>query len=425
MSSKVTHLVKSRLYYQREIIQKYLNAFMPGQLNYQPRSSGTCLVQEKARSFRKSLHCLFLAVLCLASSSCGKVSFGGEDGTEKDHSEKSAIPVEVAVLGLGPIESVLKASSNLEAENEVEVPARTANRVKDLLVEEGSQVKEGELLVQLEDDIQIIQVSKAKNQVLEAREEYERQVSLHEQNLISDQVFSQSKFQLQQLELNLQDAERELGYTKIRAPIKGKITQRLVKVGDQISAGQQLFTIIDFDSIVARLYVTEKALSKIQGKQLVRVTSTAFPGKVFNGHVLRIAPVVESRSGMIKVTVGFHNVGPLLPGMYVDGSIITSSKPSALLLPKKAVLYDGEQRFVFRVKENNEVERVLLIAGLEDAENVEPVSLLEKGDRIVIAGQTGLKDGSKVRLTGDKDENSNQSSSEVDSKNADSDSTKD
>ena len=141
---------------------------------------------------------------------------------------------------------------------------------------------------------------------------------------------------------------------------------------------------------------------------MVRIESTAFPEKVFNGYVARIAPVVESKSGMIKVTVGFQDVGPLLPGMYVDGSIITSSKPDALLLPKKGILYDGEQRFIFRVKENSEVERVLLNAGLEDAENVEPISLLKQGDQIVIAGQTGLKDGSRVQLPDDTDENPNQ-----------------
>lgn len=377
---------------------------MPGQLNYlnyKPHPPKNHLIEDKGShwSLGQSVHCLILAILCISSISCGKVGLGDKGKARDDSSDKPAIPVEVAILGLGPIESVLKASSNLEAESEVNVLARTSNRVKGLLVEEGSQVKAGDLLLQLDDDIQTIQVSKAKNQVLESREEYERQKSLHAQNLISDQVFSQSKFQLQQLELNLQDAERELGYTQISAPIHGKITQRMVKVGDQVSAGQQLFTIIDFDSIVARLYVTEKALSKIRTKQPVRVESTAFPGEIFNGHILRIAPVVESRSGMIKVTVGFQDVGPLLPGMYVDGSIITSSKADALLLPKKAILYDGEQRFVFRVNESEEVERVLLLADLEDAENVEPASFLKKGDQIVIAGQTGLKDGSKVKLT--------------------------
>ncbi len=395
-----------------------MNKFISGQTNHRQIPTDTRVADTKSsfQVIKPLAWCLCFLLICLSVTSCGKNGLGGnKEEDKKSKSDKAAIPVEVAVLKLGPIESVLKASSNLEAESEVNVLARTANRVKELHVEEGIQVRAGDLLLQLDDDIQIIQVSKAKNQALEAREEYERQVSLHAQNLISDQVFSQSKFQLQQLELNLKDAERELGYTQIRAPIQGKITQRLVKVGDQISAGQHLFTIIDFDSIVARLYVTEKSLSMLKENQMVRVESTAFPGEMFKGHVMRIAPVVESRSGMIKVTVGFHDVGPLLPGMYVDASIVTSSKKDALLLPKKAIIYDGEQRFVFRVKENREVERILLESGLEDADNVEPVAELNEGDQIVVAGQTGLKDGSKVRLPGDPEENSGTEEEEINS----------
>jgi len=274
-------------------------------------------------------------------------------------------------------------------------------------------VKAGDLLVQLENDIQIIQVSKAKNQVAEAKEEFERQQSLHSQDLISDQVFSQAKFNLQQLQLNLEDAERELGYTEIRAPIPGTITLRQVKVGDQVTAGQNLFNIIDFQSIVARLYIPENELSHIRVRQPVRVESTAFPGQSFQGHILRVAPIVESRSGMIKVTVGFKDVGPLLPGMYVDADIVIASKPDALLLPKKAFVYDGEQRFVFRMGEDRMAERILPRTGLEDSDHVEPLDQLSEGDAIVIAGQTGLKDGSKVRLPEDPEFIETETSSET------------
>jgi membrane fusion protein (multidrug efflux system) len=304
----------------------------------------------------------------------------------------------------------------LEAEREVKVVARTANRVETLRVEEGDEVVLDDLLVQLQNDIQILQVSKASNQVEEAKEEFERQASLHQQNLVSDQAFSQTKYQLQQLQLNLEDAQRELGYTLIKAPIGGKVTQRMVRVGDQVTAGQHLFTVIDFSSIVARLFIPEKELKRVAVNQRVRVRSTAFPDQVFEGYVLRIAPVVESASGMIKVTVGFQDVGPLLPGMYVDADIVTASQNQTLLMPKKAIVYDGEQRFVFRLKPDNTVERILLSIGLEDADHVEPVALLKEGDRIVVAGQTGLKDGSQVKaLDVDASQDQNTTSGEVSS----------
>ncbi|HCB97824.1 MAG TPA: hypothetical protein DEP78_06140 [Verrucomicrobiales bacterium] len=335
-----------------------------------------------------------LVLLLAFGSACGKF---GKPKDKEEAEKETSIPVELTTLGRGAIESVLEASSSLEAEREVKVVARTANRVETLQVEEGDSVVLDDLLVQLQNDVQILQVSKASNQVEEAKEEFERQTSLHEQNLVSDQAFSQTKYQLQQLQLNLEDAQRELGYTLIKAPIGGKVTQRLVRVGDQITAGQHLFTIIDFDSIVARLFIPEKELKRIAVDQPVRVRSTAFPDQVFEGYVLRVAPVVESASGMIKVTVGFKDVGPLLPGMYVDADIVTASHEQALLLPKKAIVYDGEQRFVFRLKPDDTVERILLTSGLEDADHVQPVAVLEVGDRIVVAGQTGLKDGSQVK----------------------------
>jgi membrane fusion protein, multidrug efflux system len=331
------------------------------------------------------------------------VSCDGRDRQKGSQDKSLAIPVEVLALGHGPIESVLKASSNLEAESEVQVPARTANRVQSVLVEEGDRVMKGDLLLQLENDIQTILVSKAENQVQEASEEFKRQESLHNQNLVSDQVYSQSKYQLRQLELNLQDAKRELGYTEIRAPITGTVTQRLAKAGDQVAAGQDLFSIIDFDSIVARLYIPEKDLRHVQVNQQVRVHCSAYPEETFLGGVLRVAPVVQSKSGLVKVTVGFKEVKSLRPGMYVDAEIVTSSKSNALLLPKKAIVYDGEQRFVFRIGDDQTAERLLLEVGLEDPDHVEPSTSFKSGDLVVIAGQTGLKDGSVVRFSAKAD----------------------
>ena len=370
----------------------------PENLYFENRNASPHVSSRGCVVLRHTWHYLIMFCLSLGMTACGKMGLGGKDETKAKEEKNSAIPVEVVTLKRGAIETVLESSSGLEAESEVKVPARTANRVEELHVEEGDLVNAGQLLLQLENDVQLIQVKKAKNQVDEAREEFLRQQSLYQQQLVSDQVFDEAKFKLRQLELNLEDAERELGYTEIRAPITGTITHRMVKVGDQINAGQDLFNIIDFNSIVARLYVPEKELSRIHLLQVVRVESTAFPGKTFEGHVMRIAPVVESKSGMIKVTVGFWDVGPLLPGMYVDADIVTSAKTDALLLPKKAIVYDGEQRFVFRVDAENKVERILLEVGLEDADNLEPIAALKEGDSIVIAGQTGLKDGSNVKV---------------------------
>lgn len=347
---------------------------------------------------RTAFIALTALLIGLGGVSCGKSS-GNQAGGQKKTTR--AIPVEVVEIKRGPIERLLMTSRELVAEQEVKVVSRTANRVVQLMVEEGDQVAENQLLARLEDDIQRTALAKAENQTAKSREEFERQKTLHAQELISDQVFRDARYDLKQLELSVEDAKRELAYTEIRAPIAGTITTRLIKLGDQVTNGQDLFNIVDFNSIVARLYVPEKELRSLELYQEVRVTASAFPDQKFAAHVLRISPIVEANSGMIKVTIAFKDIGPLRPGMYVDAGIVVETKPDAVLIPKRALAYDGDQKFVFRLIEDRKVERIRLEPGLEDAFWLESPQQIKAGDQVVIAGQTGLKDGSLVRLPDD------------------------
>ena len=89
--------------------------------------------------------------------------------------------------------------------------------------------------------------------------------------------------------------------------------------------------------------------------------------------------------------------------MYVEVELVTAVHEDALLLPKRAVVYDNDQLFVFRLGDDRRVERIKVEPVLEDTANIEPASGLAAGDLIVVAGQASLKDGALVRLPGDPD----------------------
>src|SRR6185436_2412452 len=93
--------------------------------------------------------------------------------------------------------------------------------------------------------------------------------------------------------------------------------------------------------------------------------------------------------------------GELRPGMHVVVELVTAKRTDALLLTKRALLDDGELSYVFRLLPDRKVERVVVQPNIADKLNIEPASGFKEGDQIVIAGQTGLKDGAKVRLPGD------------------------
>lgn len=323
---------------------------------------------------------------------------GGDEGGER---KVEAIPVEVAPLEEGRIEATLRFSATLEAERDVQVFAEATRRVVKLLVEEGDTVRKGRLLVSLQDEEQRSALAKASSQLDQRRREFDRQDSLYEQKLVSEQVFIDAEYQFDQARLAFEDAQRELAYTEVRAAISGVVTERSVNLGDFVSVNQPLFRIVDFNSIVARIYVPEQELPRLERRQPARLTADALGGLVFSGAIDRISPVVDPGTGTIKVTVATPRQQGLRPGMYVQVELVTAVHEQAIRIPKKALVYDNDQIFVFRLGEERTVERLPVIPALEDAEYMEPTEGLTLEDQIVIAGQSGLKDGAKVRLPGD------------------------
>jgi membrane fusion protein (multidrug efflux system) len=217
-------------------------------------------------------------------------------------------------------------------------------------------------------------------------------------------VFSDARFKFRELELSLEESRRQLDYTEVRAPIAGTVTRRLVKLGDHVTVNQNLFDIVDFDSMVAPIHIPDRFVTQLAPGQTTRVRAEALGERVFPGYVKRISPIVQARSGTIKVTVGLKDPGPLRPGMHVNVELILAVEPDALLLSKRALIYDADQTNVYRLKPDRTVERLILQPRLEDRENIQPAEGFQEGDLIVVAGQTGLKDGASVRLPGDPDE---------------------
>jgi len=203
---------------------------------------------------------------------------------------------------------------------------------------------------------------------------------------------------VQQDEILVNDAERELGYTTVRAPIAGTVTQRMVNLGDNVTVGQPLFEIVDFESIVALVYIPEKNLSQLAVGQDARILAKAARSGAYSGKIKRIAPVIDARSGTVKVTVAVGAQPGLRPGLYVDVTLVTAIKSDALRLPKRALVYDKDQIFAYRLVADRKVQRLPVIPGLSDRDYVEPLTGFAPGDSLVVAGQASLKDGSRVRV---------------------------
>jgi membrane fusion protein (multidrug efflux system) len=176
------------------------------------------------------------------------------------------------------------------------------------------------------------------------------------------------------------------------------ISARETQVGARVGTGTKVFSMVKLDEIVARVFVPGRYLSVVAENQPAVVTSEFLPDRSFKGWVKRISPVIDPKSGTFKVTVGVKSDKPseLPPGLFVGVRVITATRDSAILIPKRAVIYEGGERYVFIVDKNRAVKKKLAV-GYEDPVNVEAVSGIEIGGSVIVLGQSGLKDGAMVR----------------------------
>jgi membrane fusion protein, multidrug efflux system len=354
------------------------------------------------RNIAESVRFLLIITAAVTLAGCGaEKPKADKSKTTSQTPEGKPVLVELARVQRGRIEETLERSAPLEAEAQVQVRARTQNPAIELLVEEGDKVAEGQVLLRLENDRQKTDYEQSLSQLEQARIDFGRQQTLYDQHLISEAEHRNAKFAFTQAQLRSENTKRELDYTEVRAPIKGTVTSRTVKVGDQVNTGTTIFEIIDLDSTVAVINVPEQYLPKLKPDMEARLVSSTLGEHVFAGFVKRISPIVEARAGTIKVVVGLKELGPLRPGMWVDVDLVLDSKPDAVLIPKRSIVYDNDQTFAFKMyADTNGVmraKRELVVPLNADKENIEPTKGFEVGEQIVVAGHSGLKDDSLIR----------------------------
>jgi len=316
----------------------------------------------------------------------------------------TAVPVSVDTVRIKPISAYVTATTTLEAERDVEVVSRVTGVVKEIFLEEGEWVNAGQALAQLDDESTRIQVQEAKARAENAVNAYKRAKDLFEQNLIAGEEYENAKYQMEIMKAQLAAARLNLKYTTIKAPIPGVVAERFIDPGDHVTVNQVVYRIADRNPILARVRIPEKEVRRIKLGQRARISVEAVPDRVFEGRVDMISPVVDPQTGTVKVTVGVDNrAGLLAPGMFATVKIVIDTHERALVIPKKALLLEGDIDHVYLFRDGKAVNRRVKV-GYETSGEVEVLEGLEPGDLVITVGAEGLRDGMAVYVPGMSEE---------------------
>lgn len=363
---------------------------------------------------QKIANCRWFVLLFLALFACGEEEAqqtqGGRAGRggRGGRGGAAAAPVKVEAVKRGDISAYILKNTTLEAERWVDVRARRAGQVIALLKEEGDPVRAGTVMARLDADAAQISVAQREVAHQEAKQRYEREDALFQRNLGSKQSYENAKTQFESSKAQLEQAKLDLSYTAIRSPIEGIMTLRNIEVGNMVTNNQVVASVAKFDPLLARIQVTEKDFGKITVGQTARITVEAAPEREFTGTVKMISPVVDPESGTVKVTVEVPRTDTSLlrPGMFASVYIITETRRNTLVIPKKALVLEGEGNQVFTFETDPETgrgqaQRKRIEIGFTDSDRLEILNGLSPGEQVITVGQEGLRPGSPVRLVGE------------------------
>lgn len=327
----------------------------------------------------------------------------GQNGRNGRPAMAEAVPVEVEVAKIGPIAAFLSFNSTVEVENAVDVFPEAGGLVKELLVEEGDRVRAGDPLLRLEHEEQLVELKEREVNLAHLESSFERTNELFDRGLINQQDYDTRKLELEQARLALERARIMVERATVRAPVNGVVTERIVQPGARVSAGTKLFGLMSLDDMIALVHVPGRYLTSVHEGQDANLSSEFLPGRKFQGWVKRISPIVDPSSGTFKVTVGVVPGGdPPPPGLFVNVRVVTDRRQDAVLIPKRAVVYEGGERYAFVVADGV-ANKVRLDVGYEEGDVVQVLSRVRPGQDVVVLGQNALKDQVAVRIVGTND----------------------
>jgi membrane fusion protein, multidrug efflux system len=338
-----------------------------------------------------------LSVLLLASCGGGVADLptgdGAGDGASADRNLVEVLSTAVVSKPLGTdIEAIGTATAN----ESVEITSKVTNTIKAIRFDEGTRVKRGAVLVELDDDEARADVAEAEAVLTDSESQYRRSRELVAQQALSQSQLDTIQSALQANRARLAAARARLDDTLIRAGFDGRTGFRRVSVGALVTPGTVITTLDDTSVIKLSFTVPETELSALQVGLPVAATTVGLPGRTFKGTITQLATRVDPVSRSIGVRAEIPNRdGSLRPGMFMTAALSGRVMP-ALTVPEGAIVPERGESYVFLVRDGR-VERRRVQTGRRRPGEVEIVTGLAQGDRVVVEGTQHVSDGTRVR----------------------------
>lgn len=280
----------------------------------------------------------------------------------------------------------------------VEITPEIPGHVDKIFFVDGSFVKKGTILIQLDDAVYKAQFESAKAKLTFSENTFKRMSLLGKQGAISKQAIDQADSDLREKKAAAQESEVMVNKMKLIAPFDGVVGKSKVNPGDYVTINKMLVMLTDRQHLRIEYNVPDKYLPLLKLGQEVTITTTAYPKKKFSGKVAYISPTINTDNRSVSLYAFVSNEENLLaPGMFVTIKQALGKKEKVLMIPSRSLvpILGGEQVYKFI---GGKAFAVKVVVGRRTRDAVQVESGLTSGDVVITDGQIKVKNGAEVKV---------------------------
>jgi len=298
----------------------------------------------------------------------------------------------------------ISAVGTLTAREGIDVSNEVEGIVEKIHITSGQQVKVGDLLVTLNDDVEQADLVSFKAQEDLARSLYKRNADMWKKKTISETDYDNARSNLKVAQANVVQTKARIAKKAIRAPFSGVLGIKQVDTGQYLSPGSMLISLQDYDTLYADFAVAEKYFPDVAPGLKVEFRVSAYDGQTFIGEVQAVDAKVNEATRNISVRAQLDNKDKLLrPGMYAAIDLLLDKTADTVVVPATAIVYSsfGNALFVVEADEEGKMmaRRVQITIGEQRGDLVAILSGLNGGEQVVQAGVSKLRNNSPVTVS--------------------------
>lgn len=322
----------------------------------------------------------------------------GEEGKGGGPGDKKPVAVNAIVVNPEDFSNTISLSGSIDANEQVQLTSEVSGIAEKIFFTEGATVKQGQVLVKINDIELRAQANEAATKQKLAAENERRARLLLQKEAISQEEYDIASADFKTAQAQTQLITAQIAKTSIRAPFSGVIGIRNISPGTYVTPQTIITTLVNSSNVKITFSVPEKYASQIKLGTTVTFTLAGGSGK-YSAKVYATEPAVDVSTRTLRVRAVADNAnGKLIPGTFADVLLPLDKTADAYMIPTEAVVpvQGGKKVYVYR---NGKADEIKISAGTRTATDVVVLDGLKAGDTVITSGVLALKKDAPVKVT--------------------------